>query len=320
MAAPDANELASVIVAVNPHDYDFSVVLDGWAAQVGAGAFEVVVAHDGRRRDLEGEVERHRSRHPGSPVRCVRADAMGRGALNNAGVRASRGGLLIFSADDSRAAPGFVAAHRAFHARLDRPGVGVGPIWFLREQRDTPFRRWLEDSGENYGFALSHGAVAWQPGFFFVGNASLRRDVYDAVGGFDDRFPYDMHEDHLFGQTLLEAGYRMTALPRAYALHDHPVDFPERCEAMRRLGETSLLFGGRFAELARVKVDGPADLEALRARDRAAAAEAAGTTALDAWRRRWRAGFDLAYAEGVIGAREAATLTPRPSAGSRGRA
>ena len=73
MAAPDANELASVIVAVNPHDYDFSVVLDGWAAQVGAGAFEVVVAHDGRRRDLEAEVDRHRARHPGSPVRCIRA-------------------------------------------------------------------------------------------------------------------------------------------------------------------------------------------------------------------------------------------------------
>ena len=91
MAMPEAAALASVVVAVNPHDYDFSVVLDAWAAQVGAGAFEVVVAHDGRRRALEDEVERHRARHPGSPVRCVRADAVGRGALNNAGVRASRG-------------------------------------------------------------------------------------------------------------------------------------------------------------------------------------------------------------------------------------
>jgi len=313
----DRDRLASVIVAVNPHDYDFSVVLDSWTTQVGAGAFEVIVAHDGRRRDLEAEVDRHKLRHPSSTVRSVFADVVGRGALNNAGVRASRGALLIFSADDSRAAPGFVAAHRAFHQRLDRPGVGVGPIWFLRALRDVPFRRWLEDSGENYGFSLTQGAIAWQPGFFFVGNASLRREVHDEVGGFDERFPYDMHEDHAFGQALLAAGYRFTHLPRAYALHDHAVDFDERKEAMRRLGETSVLFGGRFADLARVKVRDERDLEALQQRDRAAEAAAAGTHSLAAWRRRWLAGFDLAYAEGVLGARDGASLTPPPREGSR---
>ncbi len=304
--APDA----SVIVAVNPHDYDFSAVLDGWATQAGAGAFEVVVAHDGRRRELAAEIDAHRSRHPSSPVRAVRAEGPGRGALNNAAVRASRGDLLIFSADDSRAPPGYVAAHRAFHDALVRPGVGVGPIWFLRALRDDPFRRWLEDSGENYGFPLSQGAVAWQPGFFFVGNASLRRATYDSVGGFDEGFPFDMHEDHLFGQALLAAGYRFTPLPRAYALHDHPVDFEERMLAMRRLGATSLQVGDAYAHLARARAKDAGDLEALRRRDRDAAAAAAGTRSIAAWRRRWLAGLDLAYAEGALGAAAGGAVTP----------
>lgn len=307
--------VSSVIVAVNPHDYDFSVVLDGWATQPGAGDFEVVVAHDGRRRELEAEIDAHRSRHPHSPVSCVRADGVGRGALNNAGVRASRGDLLIFSADDSRAPPGYVAAHRAFHDALERPGIGVGPIWFLRELRDDPFRRWLEDSGENYGFPLSQGAVAWQPGFFFVGNASLRRATYDAVGGFDERFPYDMHEDHLFGQALIAAGYRFTPLPRAYALHDHPVDFDERMLAMRRLGATSALLGDAHAHLARIRAKGAGDLAALRRRDRDAEAAALGTRSIAAWRRRWLSGLDLAYAEGAFDAASEGGVTLPRNAG-----
>jgi hypothetical protein len=306
---------ASVIVAVNPHEYDFSVVLDGWATQAGAAAFEVVVAHDGRRRELDAEIEAHRSRHPRTPVRCVRAGGIGRGALNNAGVSASRGDLLVFSADDSRAPPGYVAAHRAFHDALERPGVGVGPIWFLRALRDDPFRRWLEDSGENYGFPLSQGAIAWQPGFFFVGNASLRRETYDAVGGFDERFPYDMHEDHLFGQALLAAGYRFTPLPRAYALHDHPVDFEERKEAMRRLGATSALLGDAHAHLARARATGAGDLAALRRREREAEAAASGTRSVAAWRRRWIAGLDVAYAEGALGAAPGSGIRPRRSEG-----
>lgn len=307
--------LASVIVAVNPHEYAFSVVLDGWAGQAAAGRYEVIVVHDGRRRELDAEFAAHRVRHPESPVRCILARGIGRGALNNAGVVASRGDLLVFSADDSRAPAGFLAAHRAFHDAIERPGVGVGPIWFLRALRSDRFRRWLEDSGENYGCALAQGAVAWQPGFFFVGNASLRRSTFDEVGGFDERFPFDMHEDHLFGQALLAAGHRFTPLPRAYGLHDHPVDFEERKEAMRRLGATSAMLGRDHETFGRVRVAGLPDLEALRRRDLAANAAASGTRSLAAWRRRWVAGLDLAYAEGMLGAESRPILTRPPSAG-----
>lgn len=309
----DGPPAVSVVVAVNPHEYAFDVVLDGWAGQRGAGDFEVVVAHDGKRRELEREWEAHRSRHPDTPVRCVECDGIGRGALNNAGVRAARGELLVFSADDARVPPGYVAAHRAFHGALERPGVGVGPIWFLPELRDDPFRRWLEDSGSIFGFSLSQGAIAWNPDFFFVGNASLRRSTWEAVGGFDERFPLDMHEDALFGRALRAAGFRPTLLPRAYAYHDHAVDFDERCEVMRNMGATSPLLPD--TERGTGRAVAARDVEALRRRSREADGVAAATGAFGDCRRRWIAGLDLAYAEGLSRARAGGTVSPPRSGG-----
>ncbi len=150
MTTPDwTTVLASVIVAMNPHDHDFAAVLDAWAAQSAAGDYEVIVAHDGCRASLPSEFATHKLKHPSTPVRLVGSVAAGRAASNNAGVRASRGDLLLFVADDFLADLGLVAVHRAFHEAIGRPAVGIGPGYFSGSTRADPFVRWLEDSVRN---------------------------------------------------------------------------------------------------------------------------------------------------------------------------
>ena len=107
----------------------------------------------------------------------------------------------------------------------------------------------------------------------------------------------------------LDLGQLQAPLPRAYALHDHPVDFAERSEAMRRLGATSRMLAVPYDRRGRVSASGPGEIETLRRRYREAEAAVALRDSFTTRRRRWTAGFDLAYAEGAYGATAAGALT-----------
>ncbi|CAG0994873.1 hypothetical protein BURK1_02472 [Burkholderiales bacterium] len=238
MTTPAATRgLASVIVALNPHDHDFTAVLDAWAVQAAAGDYEVIVAHDGCRPTLGAEYASHRLRHASTPVRLVDSAVNGRAASNNAGVRASRGDLLIFVADDFRPSRGLVAAHRTFHELIGRPAVGIGPGFFDEARRVEPFVRWLEDSGRIWGVSFTVGRFQWREDFFYVGNASMPRAVFDAVGGFDESFRHDLVDDWEFGERLRATGVTRHLVARAIAWHDHDVTLDERLVAGRRMGE-----------------------------------------------------------------------------------
>ncbi|MBK6396667.1 MAG: hypothetical protein IPF73_19910 [Betaproteobacteria bacterium] len=78
-------------------------------------------------------------------------------------------------------------------------------------------------------------AGAWS-GDFCVGNASMSRTVFDAVGRFDETFRHDLFDDWEFGRRMVAAGVTAHFVPRAIAWHDHEVTLEERALAMRRLG------------------------------------------------------------------------------------
>jgi len=290
--------LASAIVALNPHDHDLVHVLDAWAAQVSAGDYEVIVVHDGCRPTLASEYARHRLRHPGTPVRVVASEAPGRAASNNAGVRASRGDLLLFVADDFRPSAGLLAAHRAFHDANGRPAVAIGPGYFEASKRADPFIRWLEDSGRIWGFAFASARLQWPSGVFYVGNASLPRTVFDQAGGFDERYRHDLFDDWEFGQRLAAAGHATHFVPRAIAWHDHDVTLAERLVAARRMGECVAAYErtrpGRapWPEMGTVSIE---ELERLQ-RTIAQRAEATGSFADRALA--WKTELALAFARG----------------------
>ena len=290
--------LASVVVALNPHDHAFGTVMDAWAMQAGAGDYEVVVVHDGSRPTVGDEYREHRTRHPRSPVRLIDSAAPGRAASNNAGVRASRGALLVFVADDFRPARGLVAAHRRFQALLAEPAAGIGPGYFQEQHRDDPLRRWLEDHGVNFGVAFPTAAIHWPDDYFYVGNASITRAVWERVGAFDERFPHDMFDDFEFSLRLRAMGIKTHFVPRAVALHDHDVTFEYRLESSRRLGASTAIYESTtsgpwpWTPLTRQPI------EALEAAEREALGRLDSPPTIGSMRRRWKIGFDLAFVRG----------------------
>jgi GT2 family glycosyltransferase len=297
--------LVSVIVAINPHDHDLAVVFDAWAGQVAAGEFEVIVVHDGCRPSLPAEYAAHRLRHPSSPVRWVSSGTPGRAASNNAGVLASRGGLLAFVADDFRPSAGLVAAHRAYHERIGRPAVGIGPGYFDDSRRADPFVRWLEDSGAIWGISFVSGRLLWREDFFYVGNASMPREVFEATGPFDETYRNDLFDDWEFGQRLASTGVSRHLVPRAIAWHDHDVTLAERLVAARRMGECMSLHERRLALPPEWRASSASPpLEELERIAHDAARRAAESSSFADRRAHWRTALALAVERGYAGVPE----------------
>jgi GT2 family glycosyltransferase len=288
---------ASAIVAINPHDEPFRPTLDAWAAQAEAGDYEVLVVHNGSRPGVRADYDAHRAAIPSTPVRLLEVDVVGRAAANNAGVRAARGDLVLFVADDFRPAPTLVAAHRRFHAHGTTPAVGVGAGFFAPRHREDAFRRWMEDSGMIYGMAFPLAAFDWRQGFFYVGNSSMTRATFDAVGPFDERFRHDLFDDFEWSRRLRARGIPTRYVPRAFAWHDHEVTFEYRLQATERLGEAVRLYertweGPRpWGELTSLD---PATIAAALAQ--AETGDRNGTIAASA--RRWQYAMTLAFLRG----------------------
>jgi cellulose synthase/poly-beta-1,6-N-acetylglucosamine synthase-like glycosyltransferase len=297
---------ASVIVAVNPHINDVGVVFDAYLRQtIPAAAFEVIVVHDGARNDVAAAFAEHRSAHPATPVRLLETRRPGRAAANNAGVRAARSNLLVFVGDDFIPSPTLVRAHVEFHRNARAAAVGIGPSFFTEELREDPLRRWLEDSGELYGIPFRLAEQSWSRDFFYAGNVSLGRTLFERVGAFDEAFLYDLYDDYEFGVRLRAMGVATHYLPKAVAWHDHVVDLAERTQAMRRSGTAARQCERThptlrpWAALAERSIAGiAADVRRAEARH----LDEPGSATLGEW---FLALMKLAFAEGYHGAGDA---------------
>ena len=127
----------------------------------------------------------------------------GASAARNTGWRAAAAPLVLFLDDDVLPEPQLVAEHLGRHARHPEREVGVlGLVRWADELRVTPFMRWLE-RGIHFDFGGIEGEEAgW--GRFYTANVSVKRELLDLVGGFDEeRLP--------FGYEDLDLAYRMHA-------------------------------------------------------------------------------------------------------------
>jgi SAM-dependent methyltransferase/GT2 family glycosyltransferase len=186
--------------------------------QVGAeGRFEVVVAVDAADQDLPA-VERAVGTRP-YPVRVLQAPRAGASAARNAGWRAAQAPLVLFIGDDILAEPRLIAEHLDWHSRHPQGEVAVlGHVRWADSLRRTPFMRWL-DTGWQYDYAAIRGDEAgW--GRLYTSNVSLKRELLERSGGFDEDFPF-LAEDTELGRRLHDLGLRLLYNRAARAEHLH---------------------------------------------------------------------------------------------------
>jgi glycosyltransferase involved in cell wall biosynthesis len=222
-------------------------VLDALSGQRGAPPFEVVVVDDGSR---DGTAEFLRGWRGALDLRVLRQDNSGPARARNLGVTEARGELVAFLGDDTVPEPGWLAAHLAAHAARPerRPLAVLGYTGWHPRMRLTPFLRYINEHGLQFGYALIADPERVPFNFFYTSNLSLPRELLLAEP-FDLGFPYAAWEDIELSYRLQRHGLALVYEPQARVAHLHPTDFARFTARQQKAGEAAVVFWRLHPEL-----------------------------------------------------------------------
>lgn len=193
--------------------------LDSLRTQTATG-FEIVVSVDGDDEPVPPDLA------AGATV-VVRPQA-GPAAARNAGVAATLRPLVFFLGDDVFLEPAAIAAHLDRHNAEPREEAAVlGRVGWHPDVAGGRINRWLDWSGTQFDYRLVESQPTDDLGYgrFYTSNVSLKKELFDRAGGFDEEFPYAAYEDIELGWRLAERGMVLRYEPRAKAVHLHHYDW-----------------------------------------------------------------------------------------------
>lgn len=174
---------------------------------------EVIVVDDGSPEPVDASA----LRIAGAPtLTVVRQPNAGPARARNAGARAARGSWLAFTDDDCAPAPNWLRAF-ARAARATPDAILGGTV--ANVLSDDPYATATD--------ALTRFLYDYLPtrpdagSFFMTSNIAVRREVFEAVGGFDTRFRRAAGEDREFCDRCTHAGHHLRLVPDADVRHAH---------------------------------------------------------------------------------------------------
>jgi len=168
---------------------------------------EVIIAADGAEDDCRQLAMQH-----GARVVDVAGPA-GPATARNAGAAASGGDVLVFvDADVAVSRAGLERMVRAFHSQPNTAAV-------FGAYDDEPPEPGFMSQYKNLSHSFIHHTSAARATTFWAGFGAVRREAFERVGGFDERFVRPSVEDIDLGYRLTGAGYEVVLDPAVAAAH-----------------------------------------------------------------------------------------------------
>ena len=174
---------------------------------------------------------------------------VGRARARNLGARAAAGQYILFMDDDIVAPEGLVRAHLDLLDSSDTSGT-IGYAITAPSVVDAPHFSYLDTRG----VAKLSGGIA--PGRFFVTqNATIDREAFLSIGGFDEEFSsYGFEDMEVAFRLEEEAGVKFRVLKHPVPFHVHHHTLDEYLEKKGEWGRYSVpqlaqLHPRRFVEM-----------------------------------------------------------------------
>ncbi len=227
-AAANRDIKVSVIIPTRNRLQVLQRVIEGLQRQTFT-AFEVIIVDDG---STDGTDEWLRGFYQSKPWRVLHSGGVGAAAARNLGALQSRGELLLFLDADTIPASDLVQRHWELHSyRQEKNICLMGKIVMSTELKKLDQIRWCEldlpaSKGEDR--TISHLK-------YRTANSSLRRDLFDEVGGFHPGLV--AAEDLEFAFRLHAMGVRFYYYDDIVAEHFHPIDLKQYVEKSKTYGQ-----------------------------------------------------------------------------------
>jgi len=213
------------------------------AQQAGEAKLEAVVVDNG---SSDGTIERMRRRTAtGSvPIHFLEHPDGGPAAARNAGAEAASGEILLFLGDDTEPdSDNLLSTHLALHSARPEESYGVlGRITWSPRCEVTPFMRWLENGGPQFHYCEIAAGEVDAASYFYSSHASIKRSLFERLGGFDARFPTAAVEDTELGVRLADSGLELDYHPELLVLHDHPTTPAQSLRRSVAVGRSAALY------------------------------------------------------------------------------
>ncbi len=224
--------------------------LEGYEAQSGELAFEVVAVDDGSSDGTWDWLSRFQSSR--FRLRALRQDRLGPAAARNRAVREAAGEVLLFTGDDILPTPRLVEGHWSAHAaRPSRAVLGL-VRWHPGEPVSTVMRH-VDGIGAqqfHYAFLRDHQRLDFR--FFYGSNASLRRaDLPIGEDAFDPAYAAAAFEDVDLAYRLMGERREIVYRSHLLAYHVHPHTLDSFCARQRRAGAMAAIFLVKHPEARR---------------------------------------------------------------------
>ena len=247
LLAAGAPVAVSVVIATYNRLDSLLWLLDDLNGQVGVqGGFDVTVVDDGSRVPVAVEVAARPTRFP---CQVLRRSNGGPGVARDAGIRSSKGDIVVILDDDMMIPPTFLAGHQSVHQT--GASVVLGHIRAPRSGEPPLFERFHQRTLDRFVAAFSAGEVAVEGARLCTGNVSFRRGAYLAVGGFD--LSLRRCEDRDIGIRFEEAGYPFALTGAGWS--EHRSDHEDVATWRRRnalYGELDTVIARKFPGVSRV--------------------------------------------------------------------
>jgi glycosyltransferase involved in cell wall biosynthesis len=205
--------------------------------------FEVIVCLDGSTDSSESMLQ---SLETPFRLRWVLLEKRGAAAARNAGAVLATGDLLVFIDDDIEASPDLIAAHCHPHDEFhDSVVIGYSKPRLPKSTGlfEQGVRSWWEDTFskmESAGHRFNYTD-------FLSGNFSIKRDLFERIGGFDERLR--CREDYELGWRLISRSVKFHYSRRALGFHYETTNLRRSLERAANEGEADVFLADRHPEL-----------------------------------------------------------------------
>jgi GT2 family glycosyltransferase len=241
---------ASVVIPTFNRLAELRRVVAAVSAQAGPEGVEpeLLVVDDG---STDGTSSWLRSQASIGALRVLHQENSGPARARNRGAREATGDVVLFLGDDTVPQPGWLAAHLEEHRLLAHEGpIAVVGYTSFPAAADTPFLRFINEFGAQFGYQLIEHPHGVPFKFFYTSNISLpRRELVDR-GGFREDFPAAAWEDIEFAYRACTEGMILHYQPRARVLHHHRIQPRTFCRRQRTSGRSAAIFSRLHPELA----------------------------------------------------------------------
>ncbi|MCG6961676.1 MAG: glycosyltransferase family 2 protein [Acidobacteria bacterium] len=242
---------ATVVIPTYNRGRELSLVLGALRTQhVPSGAdVQLVVVDDG---SSDGTWAMLQQRMESGELLALRQENAGPARARNRGVEAARGELVVFLGDDTVPEPGWLLQHLEEHRLLGGAAeVAVLGYTSFPPGLDSPFLRWINEFGAQFGYLLIEDVERVPFNFFYTSNISLPRRVLLELGGFREDFPAAAWEDIELAYRASRRGLRLVYRPRARVLHLHRIRPRTFRHRQRTSGRSAAIFAEIHPELGR---------------------------------------------------------------------